>query len=288
MSQPKDARSPDFETIVVVGVGLIGGSIALAAKDRGVAHVVLGVGRNGNRLEEARRRGVIDEALVDLCSAARRADLLVFCAPVDRIAAAAREAAAVCRPGTLLTDAGSVKAGLCRDLAAGLPQGVEFVGAHPLAGSEKQGYEHADARLFERRICVVTPTASSSRSAVERVGGFWRKLGATLIEMSPEAHDRALSETSHLPHLAAAAIAATLSPANRELAASGFRDTTRVASGDPELWSAIFLENRDELLASLSRYDALLARFRKALEQNDAAVLKELLQDAKMRREANG
>ncbi len=265
---------------------MIGGSIALAAKSRKVARVVLGVGRNGGRLEEARRRGVIDEALVDLCAAARRADLLVFCAPVDRIAAAVREAAAVCRPGTLLTDAGSVKAGLCRDLAGELSKGVEFVGAHPLAGSEKQGFEHADARLFEKRICVVTPVPSNSPSAVERVGGFWRTLGATLIEMSPEAHDRALAETSHLPHLVAAALAATLSPTNRELAASGFRDTTRVASGDPELWAAIFLENRDELLASLSRYDALLAQFRKALEQNDAAALKELLRDAKMRRDA--
>ncbi|MGE5191706.1 MAG: prephenate dehydrogenase [Deltaproteobacteria bacterium] len=285
MSQPTDARSPDFETIAVVGVGLIGGSIALAVKARGLARAVLGVGRNGNRLEEARRRGVIDESVVDLRAAARRADLLMFCAPVDRIAAAVRDAAAACRPGTLLTDAGSVKACLCRDLASGLPKGVEFVGAHPLAGSEKQGFEHADARLFEKRICVMTPVESNSRSAVERIGGFWKKLGATLIEMSPEAHDRALAETSHLPHLAAAALAATLSPANRELAASGFRDTTRVASGDPELWAAIFLENRAELLGSLSRYDALLARFRTALEQNDGAALKELLGDAKMRRD---
>ena len=288
MSQPTDARSPEFETIAVVGVGLIGGSIALAARARGIARVILGVGRNGNRLQEARRRGVVDEALVDLSAAARRADLLVFCTPVDRIAAAARDAAAACRPGTLLTDGGSVKAGLCRDLASGLPTGVEFVGAHPLAGSEKQGFEHADAWLFDGRTCIVTPSASNSRSAVERIAGFWKGLGASVIEMSPEAHDRALAETSHLPHLAAAALAATLSPANRELTASGFRDTTRVASGDPDLWAAIFLENRDELLASVSRYDALLARFRIALEQNDAAALKDLLRDAKMRREGIG
>src|SRR5262249_40571906 len=159
-------------------------------------------------------------------------------------------------------DAGSVKACLCRDLATGLPPHVEFVGAHPLAGSEKQGFEHADARLFEKRICVVTPVAANSRQAVDHIAGFWKNLGLRIIEMSPEVPDRALAETSHLPHMAAAALAATLSPENRPLAASGFRDTTRVASGDADLWTAIFLENREELLGSLSRYDALLGRFR--------------------------
>jgi prephenate dehydrogenase len=285
MSQPTEPKSRDFETIAVVGVGLIGGSIALAAKSHGAARVVLGVGRNPKRLEEARRRGVIDEGTADLPSAARRADLLVFCSPVDVIVAGVREAAMACKAGALITDAGSVKACLCRDLANGLPQSVEFVGAHPLAGSEKQGFEHADARLFEKRLCVVTPLGTNSRSAVERVAAFWKKLGSQIIEMSPEAHDRALAETSHLPHLVAAALAATLSPENRALAASGFRDTTRVASGDPELWTAIFLENREELLGSLSRHDALLGRFRKALEQNDAGALKELLKAAKMSRD---
>jgi prephenate dehydrogenase len=286
MSQPTASKSPDFETIAVVGVGLIGGSIALAAKARGVARVVLGVGRNPKRLEEARRRAVIDEGTTDLSAAAGRADLLVFCSPVDVIVAGVREAARACKAGALITDAGSVKACLCRDLAKGLPPHVEFIGAHPLAGSEKQGFEHADARLFEKRICVVTPLGTNARSAVERITAFWKKLGSTVMEMSAEAHDRALAETSHLPHLAAAALAATLSADNRPLAASGFRDTTRVASGDAELWTAIFLENREELLGSLSRYDALLGRFRQALEQNDAGALKELLKAAKMSRDA--
>jgi len=286
MSHLPAPESPDFETIAVVGVGLIGGSIALAAKSHGAARIVLGVGRNPGRLEEAQRRGIIDEGTVDLPAAAARADLLVFCSPVDVIAAGVREAARACRPGTLITDAGSVKACLCGDLAQGLLPQVEFVGAHPLAGSEKQGFEHAEARLFEKRICVVTPCGTNSRGAVERISGFWKKLGSRIIEMSPAAHDRALAETSHLPHLVAAALAATLSADNRPLAASGFRDTTRVASGDAELWTAIFLENREQLLASLSRYDALLDRFRQALEQNDTSALKELLKAAKMSRDA--
>jgi prephenate dehydrogenase len=293
MSQSPEPDPPEFETIetlVVVGVGLIGGSIALAAKARRLAGSVVGVGRNRARLEEARRRGIIDDASADLAAAARRADFVVFCTPVDRIAEGVRAAAAVCRAGSFITDAGSVKGCIYRSLANDLPGGVEFVGSHPLAGSERQGFEFADARLFENRVCVVTPVESSTRPAVAHISAFWQKLGASVVEMTPEAHDAALAETSHLPHLAAAALAGTLSQENRRLAASGFRDTTRIASGDSDLWSAIFLGNREQMLASLSRYDASLAQFRRAIEQNDASALKELLKAAKINREsvANG
>jgi prephenate dehydrogenase len=289
MSQPLESDAPDFETIetlAVIGVGLVGGSIARAAKAHGLARSVVGVGRNLARLEEARRRGIIDEATVDAAVAARRAGLLVFCTPVDRIVEGVRAAAGASPSGGLVTDAGSVKGCICRPLAQGLPRGVEFVGSHPLAGSERQGFEHADARLFENRVCVVAPVESSSGAAVARIKAFWKRLGSTVIEMTPEAHDAALAETSHLPHLVAAALAGTLSAENKALAASGFRDTTRIASGDSELWSAILLGNRDEVLASLFRYDASLARFRQAIEQNDATALKELLKAAKMKRES--
>jgi len=285
MSQPPESSSRDFETIAIVGVGLIGGSIALAAKARGMARTVLGVGRKPARLDEARRRGVIDEGLVDLAAAARRADLVVFCTPVDRIVAGVREAGAAVKAGAVLTDAGSVKGAIARELATGLPQHVEFVGSHPLAGSEKQGFEFADAQLFERRVCVVTPVESNSRQAVESIGAFWKNLGSTVVEMSPEAHDRALAETSHLPHLVAAALATTLSPENQALAATGFRDTTRIAAGDADLWAAIFLQNREQVLASLFRYETAVVPFRRALEQNDASALKLLLKAAKMRRD---
>src|SRR5262249_54142738 len=145
----------------IVGVGLIGGSIAMALKGRGTARSVIGVGRSASRLQEARDRGIIDEGFVELAVAARRSDLLVFRTPVARIAAGVREAAAACRPGTLITDAGSVKGSICRDLSEELRSGVEFVGAHPLAGSEKQGFEFAEATLFEDRVCVVTPVTTT-------------------------------------------------------------------------------------------------------------------------------
>ena len=288
MIQPPVPVLQPFGTIAIVGVGLIGGSIALAAKTRGAAQSVIGVGRDAHRLDQARRRGIIDEGLVDLAAAVRRADLIVFCTPVDRIVAGVREAATACREGALIADAGSVKGCISRELASGLPGWVEFVGSHPLAGSEQQGFEHADPRLFENRVCVVTPLETSPRPAVERIAAFWTALGADVVEMSPEAHDMALAETSHLPHLAAAALAATLSPDNGALAASGFRDTTRIASGDPDLWTAIFLGNRLQVLTSLTKFDHLLAEFRQALEHNDARRLKELLVAAKTSRERNG
>ena len=259
----------------------------MAAKGSGVAQSVIGVGRDAQRLEQARRCGIIDEGFVDLTAAAKRADLVVFCTPVDRIVAGVREAAKSCRAGALITDAGSVKDCISRELAAGLPDGVEFVGSHPLAGSERQGFQHADALLFLNRVCVLTPLEKSPRQVVERIAEFWKALGANVVEMSPTAHDRALAETSHLPHLAAAALAAVLSPENSGLAASGFRDTTRIASGDPDLWTAIFLGNRTQVLASLTKYDQLLAEFRQAIERNDAPALQKLLVDAKISRDRN-
>jgi prephenate dehydrogenase len=286
MTQPTAAVQPEFSTVAIVGVGLIGGSIALAIKQRGAAGAVIGVGRSAARLAEASSRGIIDEGVVDLSAAAPKCDLLVFCTPVDRIVAGVREAAGACRPGTVITDAGSTKGSICRDLVKGLPSGITFVGSHPLAGSEQQGFENAAGRLFEKRICVVTPLPATPPSAVARVARFWTWLGATVVEMTPEAHDRALAETSHVPHLAAAALAATLSPGNQALAATGFRDTTRIASGDPDLWTAILLGNRDEVLSSLAHYDREIEEFRQALQQKDAEGLKYLLKVAKMQRDA--
>lgn len=288
MSEPNPTDPADlrFATVAIVGVGLIGGSVAAALKQRSLCQTVVGVGRDLKRLEEARRRGLIDRALTDLPEAAKSADLLVFCTPVDRIVAGVREAAGSCRQGTIITDVGSVKGSICDALAGTMPAAVEFVGSHPLAGSEKQGFEHADARLFEGRVCVVTPVAANSRPALDRVAGFWKSLGSRTLEMTPAAHDAALAETSHLPHIVAATLAATLTPANRPLTASGFRDTTRIAAGDPDLWTAILLANAGPILDSLDRFDERLSALRAALAENDAARIKEFLLASKIKRDA--
>src|SRR5262249_12379632 len=162
-----------------------GGSIGLAAKRRGVARRVCGVGRNAASLDKALAVGAIDEASQDLPVAARGADIVVFCTPVDRIAEQALAVAGVCAAGTLLTAAGSTKSAIVRQLDGSLPAHVAFVGSHPLAGSEKRGVEHADARLFEKRLTLVTPTPRTDAAAVERTCGFWQALGCRVRTMSP-------------------------------------------------------------------------------------------------------
>jgi prephenate dehydrogenase len=276
------------QTLAIVGVGLIGGSIGLAARQRGVAGRVLGAGRNRDTLDRAQRLGCIDEPCPDLAEAAARADLVVFCTPVDRIADQVRAAAPRCRPGTLLTDAGSTKAAIVCALDGGLPDGVAFVGSHPLAGSEKRGPEHARADLLVNRLVVVTPGELSDAEAVERTCAFWRALGARVERMTPEDHDRALAMTSHLPHLTAAALAGVLPEGLAGLTATGFRDTTRVAAGDPELWTAIFRHNRPALLEAVARLADRLAAFRHALETDDPSAIEALLRQAKRVRDALG
>ncbi len=264
-------------TLAIVGVGLIGGSVGLAARRRGAAARVLGVDRDAEVLRRARQRGALDETCADVPAAAAAADLVIFCTPVDAVAAQVLAAAPACRSGTVLTDAGSTKAAIVRAVGGRLPPAVPFVGGHPLAGSEKQGPEHSDPELFRDRLVVLTPTPSTGEDAVGRVAAFWQSLGARVERLSPEAHDRALALTSHLPHLVASALAGVLPPEWAGLTAAGFRDTTRVAAGDPALWAAIFEANRADLLEALGRLDGRLAEFRRALEGSDRAAIVELL-----------
>jgi prephenate dehydrogenase len=274
------------ETLAIVGVGLIGGSVGLAARARGVAGRIVGVGRSAASLAAARRAGCVDAGTSDLAEAVRDADLVLVCTPVDRIAEHVRTAAAACRSGTLLTDAGSTKDTIVRSLDGTMPAEVPFVGGHPLAGSEKRGPEHAHADLFVDRLVILTPTPRTDQIALERVGEFWQALGARVLHMSPQDHDDALAITSHLPHLAAAAIANSLPDHLRSLTATGFRDTTRVAAGDPDLWAAIIAQNRGAILAALGRLEERLTDYRQAIEHEDMAALRLLLSEAKTMRDS--
>ncbi len=267
--------------LAVVGVGLLGGSIALAARRCGVAERIVGVDRTEETLLRAVAEGILDAAQTDLRAAASMADLLVFCTPVDCIAEQVVEAAAHCRPGTLLTDVGSTKAAIVREVRGRLPSGVTFVGSHPLAGSEKHGPEHASAQLFEGRLVLLTPDADAPHDALSAIGAFWSVLGATVRIMDAEAHDRALALTSHLPHLLSSALAGILPSELQSLTATGFRDATRLASGQPSLWSAIFHANRTHLLAALDVLEEQLRLFREALSHHDRRSIETLLQQGK-------
>jgi prephenate dehydrogenase len=275
-----------ISTLVVVGVGLLGGSLGLAARRRGLAGRVLGVGRPGGSIERALAQGVIDEVCASLEEAAARANLMVFCTPVDRIAEQVLAAAPACAAGTLLTDVGSTKAAIVRAVQGHLPAGVAFVGSHPLAGSEKTGPEHARADLFEGRLVLVTPAGAEDEEARVGVCAFWEAVGAQVRIMDPEAHDRALALTSHLPHLVASALAGLLPPELYDLTAGGFRDSTRIAAAGPALWSAIFRSNRAALLAVLENLEERLGGFRQALADDDEAALQALLTQGKQVRDA--
>jgi prephenate dehydrogenase len=277
-----------IRTLTIVGVGLIGGSIGLAAKRHGVAEHVIGVGRQESSLQRAKKRGAIDEPCTDLATAAHQADIAVFCTPVDLIATQVLAAARDCRPGTLFTDAGSTKAAIVQKVESRMPEGVAFVGSHPLAGSEKRGPEHAEANLFEGRLTIVTKTARTDAEALARTTEFWQSLGSRVRVMDPVEHDKSLAFTSHMPHLTAAALASALPAELHDLTAAGFRDTTRIAAGDPAIWSAIFAQNREAVLAALDRLGGQLLRFRSALETGDWPTVHELLMRAKEARDALG
>lgn len=274
-------------TVAVVGVGLIGGSIAAAVKQRGIAQRVIGLGRNSERLAAARRAGLIDRGETE-AAAISDADLIVVCTPVDRIAADVIALAAHAKSGALFTDAGSVKAAICRDLDGRLPPEVAFVGAHPLAGSEKAGFEHADANLFDGRVCVVTPDDSTPPAALTPVSGFWEALGLRVVEMPPQRHDEVLALTSHLPHAVAAALASLMSDDVADFASTGFRDTTRIAGGDPGLWAAILGANREPVVGQIDRIQQQLAALREAIVAEDVDRIASLLRDAQERRSRLG
>jgi prephenate dehydrogenase len=277
-----------FDSLAIVGVGLIGGSVGLAAKARTATRRVVGVGRNPDTLAKAKTLGVVDDFTTDLAAGVRSANIVVFCSPVDQIAKQAREAAPYAMPGAHFTDAGSTKANIVRELDKALPTHLRFVGAHPIAGSEKQGAENARADLFDGRVCVLTPSQRTDPAAAERITLFWESLGCVVKRLSPEEHDLALATTSHLPHMVAAILASDLPSKWRELAATGFRDTTRIAAGDPALWTAIARENALALSHALDRFRVRLDELREAVLNQDTDKLTDILTDAKRVRDALG
>jgi prephenate dehydrogenase len=270
---------------------LIGGSIGLALRRRGLAEEVVGVGRRPVVLEKAIALGAIDRGTTNLVDGVAEADLVVVATPVG-IVVDVVQAVAQLAPRASITDAGSTKAEICRSLRAeedgsGLRPG-RFVGSHPLAGGHRTGPEHASGDLFVGRTVVVTPEDDTPPGLVQRMTEFWESLGAEVTLLSPEEHDRALAATSHLPHLIASALAAATPEEWLQLAATGWADTTRIAAGDAELWTQIFSQNRAAVLDALRRFEHQLAALDSAIADDDPAALHGLLQEGKRIRDALG
>jgi prephenate dehydrogenase len=280
-----------FGRVAIVGVGLIGGSLGMALRARGIARRVVGVGRDGERLASARRLGAIDEAALDLAAGVEGADLVVLATPVGQILDSLPRLAPCLAAGALVTDVGSTKGQIARAGDAHLPPGA-FVAGHPMAGSERSGVEAATPELFAGAVWALTPTAATALEAVDRVAALVATLGARVVVLDPEAHDRAVAVTSHLPHVLAYALSA-LAAAEAErsghlyaLAAGSFASATRVAASPPELWRDVALTNREALAGALRAYRADLDRVLGALEAGDADLLQARFQagfDAKRR-----
>lgn len=279
-----------IQELAIVGVGLLGGSVAKAARAGGLARRVVGVGRDTSRLRPALEDGTLDAATTDLDTGVRKADFVLLAAPVLAIEGLLERVWRAAPEGTVITDVGSTKRNIVRAaerLAAARP--LTFVGSHPLAGSEQSGYRAARADLFRGATVVVTPTDRTELAALKRATEFWEALGARVSSLDPETHDRAVAAISHLPHLIACALvdgAGRVEPSALDLAARGFRDTTRIAAGDPEMWTEIFLANRDALSASVEGFQQALADLQRAIDAGVPEALRAALARIKATREA--
>jgi prephenate dehydrogenase len=288
-----ELRLKRWNTVAIVGVGLIGGSIGLALRRRNLAENVVGVGRRAVSLDMAHRVGAVTQSTQDLARGLAGADLAIICTPVAQIVELVQRVAAIGSDRTLITDVGSTKGWIVgqidRLLAEGsLPAGTRYLGSHPIAGSEQSGVTHADADLFVGRAVVVTPTERTAETDVAAMCDFWSALGADVRRLSPEAHDRVLAATSHVPHVVAFALANSVPDDQWPLSAGGLRDTTRIAASDTELWAQILVSNRDAVLAALDGFGDSLSALREALRQGDDGQLRQLLHEAKRKRDAVG
>jgi prephenate dehydrogenase len=268
----------------ILGVGLLGGSIGLAVKAAGMTCRVIGYAHRDETRGRALEVGAIDESAKSSKEAVRDADLVILCTPVGLFEALLAEIAGDLPRHAIVTDVGSTKRSVVALGEKLLAKSAQFIGSHPMAGSEKRGVEYARADLFHAAQCIVTPTARSDAKATEAVEGFWRRLGMTTTRMSPAEHDRLICDVSHLPHAVAAALVAMQEDAALPLAGKGFLDATRIAGGDGALWRDIFLDNADNLVASAARLRARLDELLALLDGSKRDELAQWLDAAAARR----
>lgn len=278
-----------IQRLAVLGVGLLGGSVAKAARATGIAREIVGIGRDLGRLEPARRDGVLDLATTDVPAGVRNADFIVLAAPVLANTALLADVWTVAHRDAVITDVGSTKTGIvaaAQRCTAERPLG--FVGSHPMAGSDRSGYGVARADLFHGANVIVTPTETTDPRAIKRVAQFWEALGARVSTLDPETHDRVVAAISHLPHVVAYALVDAVTrfePDALGFAARGFRDTTRIAASDPTVWTEICLANRSALAASIAAFREALTNLEHLIDAGDADALTSALARIKTTRD---
>jgi len=287
------ADAPIFKRLALVGIGLIGSSVARIAMQRGdLAAEVVATARTGKTLDRVRELGIAHRVEADPARAVEGADCVMLCAPVGAYAEIAAAIAPHLAPGAVLTDVGSTKQSVIRDVGPLVPEGVHFVPAHPIAGTEYSGPDSGFTTLFEGRWTLLTPPPGTDEAAVEKIAELWRRCGSLVETMEPGHHDRVLAVVSHLPHLIAFTICGTADDLEDEsrqevlqFAASGFRDFTRIAASDPTMWRDVFLNNREALLEMLARFTEDAQAMARAVRWGDAAYIEDkILRGRKIRR----
>ncbi len=277
-----------FEHVALVGIGLIGSSISHAMRRKGLAGTITGSARTKATVDTALKLGLIERGYASAAEAVKGADLVILSVPVGACRVLAAEIAPHLRQGAIVTDVGSVKAAVVRDIAPHVPKGVHFVPGHPIAGTEQSGPEAGFAELFDNRWTILTPQPGTDKAAVEKLKAFWMALGARVEIMTPEHHDMVLAVTSHLPHLIAYNIVNTAEHLERvtdseviKFSAGGFRDFTRIAASDPTMWRDVFLNNKDAVLEMLGRFSEDLTALQRAIRFGDGDTLFRLFTEAR-------
>lgn len=268
-------------TVAILGLGLMGASLGLALKKRGVEVRIQGYARRAETCEAAQERGVVDAADTDPAAAVDGADVVVICVPIWSIATLAEQILPALKPGAVVTDVGSTKSELVARMETLFAESdASFVASHPIAGSEKTGVEAGNPDLYQGRLTVVCPTADSPAEAKARVSTLWKNVGSDVVEMSAEQHDATLASTSHLPHMVAAALARTVPMDHADFCGTGFKDTTRVASGSADMWVDIIDTNRAALEAELDRFHGELQGLISILRNGDGDDIRRWLEEA--------
>ena len=282
-----------FNQAAIIGVGLIGGSLGMILRRKGLASSVIGVGRRIENLKTAVELGAIDRYVVDPKDGVKDADLVVLATPVDTYDRHLSEWASCLKPGTIVTDVGSVKGQRVEQAERAMPASVHFIGGHPIAGKEKTGVAAGSEQLFIGSRCILTPTKETNQQALERVSTMWQETGSIVMTMDPHLHDKILGAVSHLPHVAAFALMNALAEIRTQVPAldlashsgGGLRDTTRIAASSPEMWRDIFLWNRDNLTAFIEVYERSLGELKRLIRTGDATGIEKALERAKQERE---
>jgi len=273
-----------FNKIAIVGVGEIGGSIGMDLRKKRLAKKVVGIGRRKSSLLKAKKVGAVDEITLSLEKGVKDAEVIILATPVFKIVELGRKLGKFAKEGAVVTDVGSTKGYIVRNLEKTLPKRVKFVGSHPMAGSEKGGPLSARRDLFKDRICFITPSPRTDIRALASVNRFWKSLGAKLVVISCEKHDRIVADISQMVHVVASSL--VLSNKNSlKYSSSGLKDTTRIALSDPKLWKDICLTNEKEIVKSLDRFVETVKSFRSALTRKNTKGIRKMLAEAKSLRQ---